>query len=140
MWGKKDNKLGFSSGGITLISAATEIVGDIHFSGNLEVEGRVRGNIVAVEGGDARIRVQEKGCVEGQITAPSVVINGQVTGDVHSSRHVELAAKAVVNGNVHYHMIEMVKGAQVNGSLVSEVSSPAPDLRLIDAGVDEANS
>ena len=29
----------------TLVSRATEIVGDIHFSGELIIEGRVKGNI-----------------------------------------------------------------------------------------------
>lgn len=110
--------MAFASGSTTLVSKSTEIVGDIHFTGNLEIEGRVRGNIVAAEGADARVRIMEKGSVEGEITAPSVVINGRVSGNVHSSRHIELAEKAVVEGNVHYSLIEMVKGAQVNGSLV----------------------
>ena len=34
------------------------------------------------------------------------------------SAAVELAANAVVTGTVHYNLIEMVMGAQVNGSLV----------------------
>jgi len=110
--------MAFASGSTTLVSKSTEIVGDIHFTGNLEIEGRVRGNIVAAEGAEARVRIMEKGSVEGEITAPSVVINGRVSGNVHSSKHIELAEKAVVEGNVHYSLIEMVKGAQVNGSLV----------------------
>ncbi len=110
--------MGVTAGGITLISRSTEVTGDIMFSGTLEIEGRVKGNIIAEKGADARVRVQEKGLVDGEIRVPSVVINGHVNGDVFSSKHVELAAKAVVKGNVHYHMIEMVKGAQVNGSLV----------------------
>lgn len=118
MWGNKDKNMGFAAGSTTLISKATEVVGDIHFSGNLEVEGRVRGNIFADGDSDARVRVMEKGLVEGEISVPTVVINGNVNGDVHSSKHVELAAKAVVQGNVHYNLIEMVKGSQVNGSLV----------------------
>lgn len=118
MWGNKDKTMGFAAGSTTLISKATEVVGDIHFSGNLEVEGRVRGNIYAEDGSDARVRVMEKGMVEGEISVPTIVINGSVNGDVHSGKHVELAAKAVVQGNVHYNLIEMVKGAQVNGSLV----------------------
>ena len=118
MWGNKDKNMGFAVGSTTLISKATEVVGDIHFSGNLEVEGRVRGNIFADGDSDARVRVMEKGLVEGEISVPTVVINGNVNGDVHSSKHVELAAKAVVQGNVHYSLIEMVKGSQVNGSLV----------------------
>ena len=117
MFGKKNKSMGgFASGSTTLLYKSTEIVGDIHFSGNLEVEGIVRGNIVADD--DARVRVMEKGLVEGEVTAPNIVINGRVVGNVHSSKHVELAAKAVVEGNVHYKLIEMVKGAQVNGNLV----------------------
>jgi len=118
MWGKKEQTMGFAAGSTTLISKSTEIVGDIHFTGNLEVEGRVKGNIFAAEGSDARVRVMEKGLVEGEIKAPTVVVNGDVTGDIHSDKHIELAAKALVHGNVHYNLIEMVKGAQVNGSLL----------------------
>lgn len=106
------------SGGTTLISKATKIVGDVHFSGSLEIEGEVEGNIIADGKGDAKVNVREKGRVTGDITAPLIMVNGHVRGNVHSDKHIELAAKAVVEGNVHYHMIEMVKGSQVNGNLV----------------------
>lgn len=118
MWGKKDSGKSKVSGGTTLISRSTEIIGNVNISGSLEIEGRVKGNIYAEEGSQARVRVMETGVVEGNISAPTVVINGAVNGDVHSSKHVELAAKATVTGNVNYQVIEMVKGAQVNGNLV----------------------
>ena len=35
------------SGGTTLISHETVVIGDVHFSGNLDVEGLVQGNIIA---------------------------------------------------------------------------------------------
>ncbi len=104
--------------GTTLISKNTEVVGDIHFTGELHIEGTLRGNIYVKDGGDAFLDVAENGVVEGQIKVSRVRINGNVVGDVFSDKHVELAAKAVVEGNVNYHLIEMVKGAQVNGSLV----------------------
>lgn len=127
MWGKKDKSMGMTSGGTTLISKSTELLGDVKFSGSLEIEGRVKGNIYAEDGADARVRIMEKGCVEGDICVPTVIINGEVQGDVHSAKHIELAAKAVVTGNVHYNMIEMVKGAQVNGSLLFAQPSSAKD-------------
>ena len=65
--------MGFASGSTTLISKSTELVGDIHFNGNLEIEGRVRGNIYAEEGSDARVRIMEKGLVEGEICVPTIV-------------------------------------------------------------------
>lgn len=102
----------------TLISKNTEVVGDVHFSGTLHIEGTLRGDVHVKDGGDAHLEVAENGRVEGQITVPTVRINGHVVGDIHSDKHVELAAKAVVEGNVHYKLIEMVKGSQVNGNLV----------------------
>jgi cytoskeletal protein CcmA (bactofilin family) len=118
MWGKKNSGKGTGAGGTTLISKSTELQGSVNFSGSLEIEGRVKGNIYAEEGSNARVRIMESGVVEGDISAPTIVINGSVNGDVHSSKHVELAAKATVTGNVHYQVIEVVKGAQVNGSLL----------------------
>lgn len=141
MFGKKDKTMGgFASGSTTLLSKSTEVIGDMHFTGNLEVEGIVRGNVIA--NGDARVRVMEKGLVEGEISAPNVVINGRVIGDVYSSKHVELAANAVVEGNVHYQLIEMVKGAQVNGSLVYSVdkgSEDKPESSKIDKKKNKTN-
>lgn len=116
MWGKK-NAMAFSNNH-TLISRGTKVVGDLHFSGDLQIEGKVCGNILAESGNDAKLVVAEKGLVEGEIRVPMVVINGRVNGNVYSTKHVELASKAMVEGNVHYQLIEMVKGSQVNGSLV----------------------
>ena len=114
----------------TLISKATEIIGDIHFSGELIIEGRVKGSIYAEDDSSAVIRVADKGSVEGEICVPSAVINGLVQGDVRSSNHLELAAKAVVAGNVHYNLIEMVMGSEVNGNLMHISSDQASKKRL----------
>ena len=54
---------------------------------------------------------------------PSAIINGLVQGDVRSTIHIELAAKAVVAGNVYYNLIEMVMGSEVNGNLIHIGSS-----------------
>lgn len=101
----------------TLISGKAEIVGDLHFSGGLHIDGKVFGNIIAEDDSKAVVRISEKGVVVGEISAPHVIVNGKITGDIHSCEHLELAAKAAVEGNVFYNMIEMVMGSQVSGSL-----------------------
>lgn len=101
----------------TLVSGKAEIVGDLHFSGGLHIDGKVFGNIIADDDSKAVIRISEKGVVVGEISAPHVIVNGKVDGDIHSCEHLELASKAAVNGNVYYNMIEMVMGSQVSGSL-----------------------
>ena len=104
-------------GGTTLISRETEIVGDLLFYGNLDIEGLVRGNVLAHADKDAVVRVIKKGRVEGEIRAPKVVINGAVIGNVYATAHLELAPNSRVEGNVFYRLIEMAAGAEVNGSL-----------------------
>lgn len=113
-----------SSQATTLIAKHTEVCGDIAFGGNLMIEGIVRGNIVARDGEKARVHVLDTGEVTGEISAPTIVVNGRVHGDVFSSQFVELAEKAIVDGNVNYKMIEMVRGAQINGRLVFAQHKP----------------
>ncbi|WP_235898752.1 bactofilin family protein [Parahaliea maris] len=100
------------------MSRDTAIVGDIEFSGTLDIEGLVRGNILARQDSDALVRVVDKGCVEGEIRAPAVVINGEVRGNVFAQRHLELAPRAQVSGDVFYTVMEMAAGCEVNGRLV----------------------
>lgn len=116
MLGNKKTRLG-AGANTTLVARETTVVGDVHFSGSLDIEGLVKGNIFAEEGKDALVRIIDKGRVQGEIRAPSVVINGVVEGDVYSSKHLELAAKGRVHGNVHYTLLEMAAGSEVNGSL-----------------------
>lgn len=124
MFGKTDSHL--HAGATTLIAKNTEITGDIRFSGHLEIEGIFRGNVIAVEGSHAALRIHHEGTVTGKIQAPTIIINGHVEGDIHCSKHLELAAKATVKGNLYYHYLEVVKGARVNGKMV-HVAEPAAD-------------
>jgi len=114
-------------GGTTLVSCDTVIIGDVRFSGNLDVEGLVQGNIIAEPGKEALLRVIGKGRVEGEIHAPVVVINGEVKGNVYATGHLELAPKSRVEGNVFYHRVEMAAGAEVNGSLTHMTEREAPE-------------
>jgi cytoskeletal protein CcmA (bactofilin family) len=69
---------------------------------------------------------------------PIVILNGTVTGDVRSEEHIELAAKARVDGDVYYKLIEMSMGAAVNGSLVhrseADASVLAFDREAVESG------
>ena len=104
--------------GITLIANNCELSGDVHFSDQLLVNGVIKGNVYAQEGSRGVVTVSEKGRVKGEIRAPKVIVNGKVYGDIHSDKHVELAARAEIKGNVYYNLIEMVMGSRVDGNLV----------------------
>lgn len=107
----------------TLISGKAEIVGDIHFSGGLHIDGKVYGNIIADDDSKAVLRISDKGLVEGEVSVPHLIVNGTIVGDVHSCEHLELAAKAAIKGNIFYNTVEMVMGSQVDGRLAHKYKS-----------------
>jgi cytoskeletal protein CcmA (bactofilin family) len=130
-----NKKSGFGAPGhTTLVSRDTVIMGDIHFSGNLDIEGLVQGNIIAVPDKDAFVRVVHGGQVEGEIRVPSIVINGTVDGTVFSSNRLELATHGRVNGDVFYSEVEMAAGSEVNGVL-KHVMEPTTEISEIGANV-----
>lgn len=102
----------------TLIGAQVVLHGDLKFSGGLYVEGRIVGRVIAEEGQRAMITLAENGSIEGEVRAPVVVLNGRLDGDVYASERVELAAKARVQGNVHYQVVEMLAGSVLTGRLI----------------------
>jgi len=113
-----------------LIGPQVVIRGDVVFSGGLYVEGRILGKVVAEEGANAVLTLAEQGHVEGEVRASVVVLSGRMDGDVHASERVELTPTARVTGNVHYSVVEMNAGAQLNGRLVHSAAVaalPAPE-------------
>lgn len=104
----------------TLIGRQSEVSGDVRFAGGLHVDGKVKGKIMADSDKNAVLSISESGTVEGDIRVPHVVLNGTVEGDVHAAERITLSAKARVNGNVYYKLIEMTSGAMVNGQMVYE--------------------
>lgn len=109
----------------TLIGEGTTIVGDIHFSGGLHVDGTVRGNIKA-EDPDSRLDVSSRGAVIGEIEVAKISINGSVKGDIHVTDLAILGEGAHIEGNVFYNLLEMAAGAAVNGNLINRKKDEPP--------------
>ncbi len=123
--------------GVTLIAGHTEVVGDVRFTDQLFVSGKVVGNILA-DNEKATLIVGDDGWVSGEIRVPNVVINGNVEGDIYSTHKIEMAPLAVVRGNVYYKVIEMQLGAVVDGVLMHEQS--AEDARSRNGAAAEEGS
>ncbi|MCK9538049.1 bactofilin family protein [Dokdonella sp.] len=103
----------------TLIAEGTTIRGDVHFSGGLHLDGVVEGSLAA-DGADAVLTLSEKGRIDGEVHVSNAVINGHVHGDIFVTERLELAAHARIEGNVHYKVLEMAAGAQVNGRMLHQ--------------------
>lgn len=130
MLGKSKNKSKKTARIDTLVGSQSEITGDIKFTGGLHIEGTIKGSVIAENDGKSLVQLSESGVIEGEVRAPFIVLNGTVIGDVYGREHVELAAKARITGDVYYHLIEMVVGAEVNGKLVHTKTSEKVPLTL----------
>ncbi|MBP6597535.1 MAG: polymer-forming cytoskeletal protein [Arenimonas sp.] len=116
--GKKKSAGGNGHAVETLVGPRAVIRGDVSFSGGLYVEGTIHGKVMADDASAAVLTIAENGHVEGEVHAPVVVINGRLTGDAYASERIELAAKARVQGNIHYKVVEMAAGAMITGRLI----------------------
>jgi cytoskeletal protein CcmA (bactofilin family) len=132
----KHNNIDVSLGDTTLISTDTHITGDLHFSGNLEIEGKITGSVVSsAEGG--RVRIMPTGHVIGDIHTPIAVINGRIEGNIYSSEEIHLAADSFVEGNLYYVLLEIEKGAQMNGTFVYQPNQD--DIRVLESPVETSD-
>lgn len=102
----------------TLIGADTRIVGDIHFSGGIRIDGTIIGNVTEPNASPCTLILSEHGRIEGAVNAAKIVINGKVVGPVTAGVFVELQAKAHITGDVYYKSLEMHTGAVIEGKLV----------------------
>jgi len=109
-----------SSEATTLVAAGTELKGDLNFSGSLEIQGSIVGKVVG-DDETAQIRILNGGSVLGEIWVPNVIVNGLIKGDIYASKHIQLAAKAKVEGTIYYSSIEIERGADIGGKLVHEI-------------------
>jgi len=117
MWGS--NKKIRSSKIETLIGQGIEISGNVKFSGGLHLDGKICGNVVS-DGDNAVLIISDTGRIEGDVSVAFAVINGEVVGNVYASEKLELSGKARINGNVHYNLLEMASGSEVNGKMVHD--------------------
>lgn len=102
----------------TVIGAATQVTGDLEFSGGLHLDGSIKGNVSGASDGQSTLTLSEQGRVEGDVRVDNLILNGTVVGDVYANERAELAADARVTGTVYYRLLEMAMGAEVNGQLV----------------------
>jgi cytoskeletal protein CcmA (bactofilin family) len=126
--------------GVTLIADGAEFEGNLQFSGELFVYGRILGNVTGLDG-EAKITLGQSGVIEGDVRVSTVVIDGTIKGEVYAAAKVELAERAVVEGSVHYTLIQMHLGARIDGQLVHARDAnvagetnvlPLPERKVID--------
>ena len=106
----------------TVIAEDVEIVGTIKSTGNIEIRGKLDGDLTC--GGKAVIGAAST--VKGSLSVESISILGQVNGNVVAKDRIEMKSSARVNGDIKYKRLTVEDGVTFIGkSEVNPGGSPA---------------
>jgi cytoskeletal protein CcmA (bactofilin family) len=97
----------------TIITPATQITGEIHGQGDLNLEGQLTGNIDI--GG--LLFVGKAASFKGEATAENMVIEGRVEGQIKATAKIEIRSSGYVLGNIFCQQITIAEGAFLDGKI-----------------------
>ncbi len=101
----------------TVIAPGITIEGELTSDDEVEVAGTLKGKLVAQQG----VTVSAGAIIEAEVTGASVVIGGQVTGNVSASDRVDLQAGARLVGDVRAARLTIADGASFKGNVDMDV-------------------
>ncbi len=113
---KKQNEL-YRAKISTLIGENSTVDGTVKFTGGLHVVGTINGGAISEEE-DSVLIVSENALVTGKVQVKHLIVNGQIDGEIYVDGKVELFDKARIKGDIHYKILELPVGAQVDGKLI----------------------
>lgn len=99
---------------VSVIGPTLVFKGELSADEDLVIEGQIEGTIAHHE---KHLTVGKQGRVKADIHASSVIVLGQLIGDIHSEGTVSLAKGADVIGNIYCGRIVMEDGARFQGKI-----------------------
>ena len=94
----------------SIISADLVVVGTLKSSGDVQIDGRVEGDVYS-----ASLVIGEKAFIHGDIAAEEVTVRGRVEGAIRA-RKVQLASTCRVQGNILHEAFAVETGAYFEGN------------------------
>jgi cytoskeletal protein CcmA (bactofilin family) len=109
-----DSLRGMEKGGPVNIGKSVVIKGELTGSEDLTIEGHVEGKIELRQN---VLTIGPNGRIKAQVFAKSVVILGEVTGNVTASEKVDLRDNGSVDGDIAAPRVAIAEGAHFRGSI-----------------------
>ena len=100
---------GKSSGIPSLISSDLEIIGDLRCAGDIQIDGKVEGNIKS-----KTVTIGEGAQVKGSIAADRATLLGSVSGEIKAEQII-IAKTAKVVGDIIHRSLSVEAGAILDG-------------------------
>jgi cytoskeletal protein CcmA (bactofilin family) len=112
---------GPSSNHTTYLGATIVLAGELRCAEPLRIDGTVKGDVYC----EQMLTIGEKGCVHASIDGDSVVIAGEVQGDIKARRKITLESTARVTGDLTTPGIVIQEGARLEGRIMIGGAPPA---------------
>jgi cytoskeletal protein CcmA (bactofilin family) len=97
----------------TIIGAGLSVEGELVGDDPVTIAGRLKGRVAVTRD----LTVERGAVVEADVDAEVARIGGTVTGRVRARARVELAAEAVVHGDLHAPRVHIADGARFRGQV-----------------------
>ena len=95
----------------TIIAAGLTFEGKIEGSGHVRISGRFKGDVHV----DGTLTVEAGAHLAGAVRAGSVVVAGEIEGNIEGAQRVELHQSGVVNGDISAGSLTVADGARMRG-------------------------
>ncbi|MCX6552088.1 MAG: polymer-forming cytoskeletal protein [Acidobacteria bacterium] len=109
--------------GMALIGRSVVIKGELDGSEDLTIEGHVEGKI---ELRDHTLTVGQNGRIKAQVFAKSVVVLGELVGNINASEKVDIRDAGSVDGDIIAPRVAIAEGAHFRGSIDMQRKGPVP--------------
>ncbi len=94
----------------SIISTDLTVIGTLISSGDVQVDGRIEGDIRA-----SALVIGDEASIQGDVYAEDAIIRGRVEGGIRAKK-VQLCANAHVEGNILHEALSMESGAVFEGN------------------------
>ncbi len=110
-----------------LLGRGSEFDGKLTFEGKVQIDGKFTGEITSA----GTLIIGEGAKVKAEITVDTVIIHGDVVGNIRASGAVELMSTARLRGNLQTAGLVVERGAVFDGNCVMEGRETAPRAGVV---------
>ncbi len=97
------------------IGPGMSIEGDVTFTGDVRVDGHIKGDVSLYKSTSGTLVVGRDGRIDGKVSVSNAVVSGTVNGSVSATAVVGLAGGGRINGEVIYGRLVVRDNANIEG-------------------------
>ncbi len=111
--GKTPERAEGGKGAVTVIARGVRVEGDFVSPGDVQIEGEVRGHVVA----SGALQVGTESVIIADVHAAEAVIAGQIQGNITIAERIDIRASARITGDIQAETMSIEAGAVLQGQV-----------------------